>query len=154
MQRALGRLFVALIIGVSSVGAFGQSEGSNQGQPMGATPQPDTSRMQEEMHHAIEPAGPLKITFGDKADEWTPTTLAPLPHTTITVYNEHAKTNQTFTGVPLINLLARLGVPDKPRGKDFGSILWQAEWMATRWCIRWERFRPMCTMAPCWLQTA
>lgn len=119
MQRALGRLFVALIIGVSSVGAFGQSEGSNQGQPMGATPQPDTSRMQEEMHHAIEPAGPLKITFGDKADEWTPTTLAPLTHTTITVYNEHAKTNQTFTGVPLINLLARLGVPDKPRGKDF-----------------------------------
>jgi hypothetical protein len=88
-------------------------------QPMSAPPQPDTSRVQEEMHHATQPAGPLKITFGDKAEEWTPTTLAPLAHTTISVYNEHIKANQTYTGVPLIDLLARLGVPDKPRGKDF-----------------------------------
>lgn len=119
MQRAFGRLFVSLIFSVSGMVAFGQNQGSNQGLPMGEPPQPDTSRIQEEMHHATEPAGPLKITFGDKAEEWTPTTLAPLPHVTITVYNEHEKTNQTFTGVPLIDLLARLGVPNKPRGKDF-----------------------------------
>src|ERR1035438_5180619 len=35
-------------------------------QAMGASAQPDTSRIQEEMHHASSPAGPLKITFGEK----------------------------------------------------------------------------------------
>jgi hypothetical protein len=109
MQKAVARFFVLLVIGA------GPLLGQNQGQPQ----QPDNSRVQEEMTHASAPAGPLKITFGEKAEEWTPTTLAPLPHTTITVYNEHAKANQTYTGVPLIDLLARLGVPDKPRGKDF-----------------------------------
>ena len=37
------------------------------------------------------PAGVLRITFGDKSAEWTPATLAALPHKTVTVYNEHAK---------------------------------------------------------------
>jgi hypothetical protein len=68
-------------------------------------------------------AGPLKITFGDKSAEWTPATLAALPHKTITVYNEHAKVNQTYTGGPLIDLLTRLGVPDKPHGKEFRLYL-------------------------------
>jgi hypothetical protein len=69
------------------------------------------------------PAGPLKIVFGDKSAEWTPATLAALPHKTITVFNEHAKANQTYSGVPLIDLLTRLGVPDKPHGKDLRLYL-------------------------------
>ncbi len=71
------------------------------------------------------PAPPeaLKITFGDQSAEWTPATLAPLPHTTITVYNEHAKKNETYAGVPLIDLLVKLGVPDKPHGKQFRIYL-------------------------------
>jgi len=69
------------------------------------------------------PAGPLKISFGDKTAEWTPASLASLPHRTLTLYNEHAKTNQTYSGVPLIDLLIRLGVPDKPHGKDFKLYL-------------------------------
>lgn len=68
-------------------------------------------------------AGPLKITYGDQSAEWTPATLAALPHTSITVYNEHAKATQTYSGVPLIDLLTRLGVPDKPRGKQFKLYL-------------------------------
>jgi hypothetical protein len=72
---------------------------------------------------AKPPAGPLKITFGDQSAEWTPATLAALPHTTISVYNEHAKANQTYSGVPLIDLLVKLGVPDKPRGKQFKIYL-------------------------------
>jgi hypothetical protein len=66
------------------------------------------------------PAPPeaLKITYGGQTDTWTVATLAQLPHTTITVYNEHAKENQTYSGVPLIDLLGKLGVPDKPHGKD------------------------------------
>lgn len=69
------------------------------------------------------PAGPLKITFGDKTAEWTPATLAALPHITLTAYNEHVKATQTYSGVPLIDLLAPLGVPDKPHGKEFRLYL-------------------------------
>jgi hypothetical protein len=45
-------------------------------------------------------------------------TLAGLPHVTVTVHNEHTKAEETYSGVPLIALLAPLGVSDKPRGKD------------------------------------
>jgi hypothetical protein len=69
------------------------------------------------------PAGPLKINFGKKSSEWTPAKLAALPHKTITVYNEHAKANQTYSGVELIDLLKPLGVPEKPRGKEFHLYL-------------------------------
>jgi hypothetical protein len=65
------------------------------------------------------PAGPLKITFGDKSAEWTPEKLAALPHVSVTVHNEHTKADETYSGVPLIDLLTPLGVNEKPRGKDF-----------------------------------
>ncbi|WP_263352824.1 molybdopterin-binding protein [Acidicapsa acidisoli] len=69
------------------------------------------------------PSTSLKITYAGKSEDFTPATLAALPHTTITVYNEHAKASQTYSGVPLSTLLARLGVPEKPRGKDFRLYL-------------------------------
>ena len=69
------------------------------------------------------PAGPLKITFGDKSAEWTPATLAALPHKTLTVCNQHINAYQTYSGVPLIDLLKPLGVPDKPHGKDLRLYL-------------------------------
>jgi hypothetical protein len=119
MRGMVGNAILILAVGLPPVLSHAQSQGANQGQPMGAPQQPDTSRMQEEMTHASAPAGPLKITFGDKSAVWTSPSLAALPHTTITVYNEHAKANQTFSGVPLADLLTPLGVPSKPRGKDF-----------------------------------
>jgi hypothetical protein len=76
-----------------------------------------------EMRKPAPPAGPLKITYNDQSAEWTPALLAGLPHTTITVYNEHTKANETYAGVPLIDLLTKLGVPDKPRGKQFRIYL-------------------------------
>jgi hypothetical protein len=109
---------VALFVGfgVTSALVYGQSPGL----PMGGVQQPDTSRIQqEEMRHASTPSGPLKITLGKKQAEWTAASFAALPHTTITVYNEHAKANQAYTGVPLTDLLIPLGVPAKPHGKDF-----------------------------------
>lgn len=71
-----------------------------------------------EMHKPAPPAGPLQVTFGEKTATWTATTLAALPHTTVTVHNEHTKADETYSGVPLIALLTPLGVADKPRGKD------------------------------------
>ncbi|HEY2860640.1 MAG TPA: molybdopterin-dependent oxidoreductase [Terracidiphilus sp.] len=93
-------------------------------QPASAPPQAEGQPGQ--MHHGTHPpvlAGPLKITFGEKSSEWTAEKLAALPHLSITVYNEHAKATQTYSGVPLIELLKPLGVPDKPRGKDFRLYL-------------------------------
>jgi hypothetical protein len=108
MLKAVAKLCVLLMIGCG---------------PSLISSQTQSAQPAEVMTHATAPAGPLKITYAEKAEEWTPTMLAPLAHTTITVYNEHAKINQTFTGVPLIDLLARLGVPTKPRGKDFQLYL-------------------------------
>jgi hypothetical protein len=69
------------------------------------------------------PAGPLKIAFGAKSAEWTPAALAALPHISLTLYNMHAKGCQTYSGVPLIDLLTRLGVPAKQHGKDLQLYL-------------------------------
>jgi hypothetical protein len=97
-------------LGMSAIAAQTPAQSQNPDQEM-------------KMGKPAPPAGPLKITLGDKSAEWTATTLAALPHKTITVYNEHAKANQTYSGVELIDLLKPLGVPDKPHGKDFRLYL-------------------------------
>lgn len=84
---------------------------------------PDTSRVQQEMAQASAASGTLKISFAAKSAEWTPATLASQPHINLTVHNEHTKKDETYSGVPLIDLLSRLGVPEKPRGKDFRLYL-------------------------------
>ena len=64
------------------------------------------------------PPGVLRIAFGDKSTDWTPAKLAALPHTTVNVYNDHTKANETYAGVPLVDLLTPLGVAEKPSGKE------------------------------------
>jgi hypothetical protein len=121
--------FVGLVLamGLATACAFAQMQGgsnSTKGVPMsGGVPGPDTSGVQRELAREKAAAGPLKITFGKKSAEWTPATLAALPHQTVTVFNEHAKTNQTYSGVALIDLLKPLGVPDKPHGEDLRLYL-------------------------------
>jgi hypothetical protein len=111
---------IALLLALGmAAGAHGQTQGQNQGSPMnGDRPTLDTSRVQSELELKAA-AGTLKISFGKKSAEWTPATLAPLPHVTLTVHNEHVNSDQTYTGVPLIELLKPLGVPDKPKDKEF-----------------------------------
>jgi hypothetical protein len=96
---------------------IGLSTGVVAAQTPAASPAHDEEMKMEAGKHV--PAGPLKIIFGDRSAEWTAATLAALPHKTITVYNEHAKANQTYSGVELIDLLKPLGVPEKPHGKEF-----------------------------------
>jgi hypothetical protein len=74
-------------------------------------------------HKPAPPAGPLVITYAGKSATWTAAALATLPHTTVSVYNEHTKASESYAGVPLIDLLVKLGVPDKPRGKQFQIYL-------------------------------
>ena len=67
---------------------------------------------------AMIPPGTLRVTLADKSTDWTADKLAALPHTTVTVHNEHTQSDETYSGVPLIALLTPLGVTDKPHGKD------------------------------------
>ncbi len=84
------------------------------------TPSSDSAHSQPSAGQAIDAAtAPVMITFGDKSTELTASKMAALPHTTITVHNSHINADQTFSGVLLIQLLAPLGVPEKPHGKDF-----------------------------------
>jgi hypothetical protein len=103
------------------VALFGLGLGTITAQSAGQAGAQSSGEMS--MCKPVVPAGPLKITFADKSSEWTPATLAGLPHKTVTVYNEHAKTNQTFSGVELIDLLKPLGVAEKPHGKEFRLYL-------------------------------
>jgi hypothetical protein len=87
--------------------------------PMAGLQAQNQPQAMSEMQKPVPPAGPLHITYGDQSSDWTGEKLASLPHTTVNVYNEHTKKSETYAGVPLIDLLTKLGVPDKPRGKQF-----------------------------------
>ncbi len=108
------------LFGLAAIAADGQKMSQNQGQPMQGTAAPMSSTG---INKPAALASPLKISFIGKSAEWTPATLAVLPHVTLTVYNEHAKANQTYSGVPLMALLTPLGVPEKPHGKEMRLYL-------------------------------
>jgi len=84
------------------------------------SPQQPVATMKME-HPAIKPgsANKLKITYGEKSAEYTTQDLALLEHQAIDVVNGHTKAKEHYAGVRLSTLLTRLGVPDKPHGKDF-----------------------------------
>jgi len=107
MKRSL--VSTAIFLCAFGLGAIAAQEQQTSPMPAGGM---------DEMHKPAPPAGPLQITFAGKSATWTAATLAALPHTTVTVHNEHTKADETYSGVPLIALLTPLGVTDKPRGKD------------------------------------
>lgn len=120
MHISSARSLCFFAIALVQLPVFCQTQGSVQDQP----PSTDKSPMQQQMEkHAHIPGGPLKITFGSKSAVWDVAKLALLPHLTLTLYNEHAKANQVYAGVPLIELLEQLGVPQKPRDTDFRLYL-------------------------------
>jgi hypothetical protein len=137
MMRGLGVLLLGVTItamaAAQSEPSSNPSSGGNQVQAAPTAPSQsqhdqmpmgDMSRTGDmHAHKPAPPAGPLVITFAGNSGTWTGAALAALPHTTISVYNEHTKANETYAGVPLIDLLVKLGVPDKPRGKQFQIYL-------------------------------
>jgi hypothetical protein len=60
-------------------------------------------------------------TYEGKSLTLSPDELAALPHKSIAVFNAHTKANETYFGVPLVDLLAKVGVPlgEAVRGKLF-----------------------------------
>ena len=100
------------------MGGMKMEHGDSMAMDHGSGKSMDMSGMKMAMGKPVIPTGPMTVTFGEKSAQWTPATLAALPHKTLTLWNEHAKACQTYSGVPLIDLLKPLGVAEKPHGKD------------------------------------
>jgi hypothetical protein len=67
-------------------------------------------------HQASEPSTQLTLRGLDgKTVTLTPEEVAALPHKTVSVFNSHTKANESYSGVALADLLARIGVP---RGEE------------------------------------
>lgn len=78
----------------------------------------------QQMEHSAPsvPSTQLTIkTYDGKTLAFSPADLAALPHKSVAVFNAHSKSNETYSGVPLADLLAKAGVPlgEAVRGKLF-----------------------------------
>jgi hypothetical protein len=78
----------------------------------------------QEMDHsrATIPSTQLTIRGLDgKSITITPEDLASMPHKPVSVYNEHTKATEKYSGVAVADLLAKVGTPlgEKVRGKLF-----------------------------------
>ena len=77
----------------------------------------------QEMHHnaPVVRSTTLAVAYKGRSIIFNPAGIAALPHTTVTVYNAHTKAKETYSGVPVATLLAKLGVPqgEKVRGRFF-----------------------------------
>ena len=67
-------------------------------------------------------ANVLTVTAGpDERGVYKPEDLKALPHVTLTIFDHHTNANETYSGVALMDLLAKLGVA---HGKDLhGKLL-------------------------------
>jgi len=121
--------------GAQTPAAHGQTEGMDMGQGASQPKTVDAGAGMDMSHcggmgHCMGaaqgkalPAGTMRVTFGAKSADWTPSALAPLPHKTVTVHNTHTNADETYSGVPLFDLLVKLGVSAKPMGKDMAFYL-------------------------------
>jgi hypothetical protein len=77
---------------------------------------------QQMEHSSPSPSTHLTIkTYEGKTLTVSPEELAALPHKSVSVFNAHSKANETYSGVPLADLLSKVGVPlgESVRGKLF-----------------------------------
>src|ERR1700730_6185195 len=83
---------------------------------------PAVAAAQQMEHSAPSPSKQLTIkTYDGKTLTLSPEELAALPHKSVSVFNAHSKTNETYSGVVLADLLSKVGVPlgENVRGKLF-----------------------------------
>ena len=67
----------------------------------------------------------LKVTVNGQTNTLTLAELKALPPKTVTFHNVHTKADESYTGVPLTDLLAKYGAPtgDKLRGKALSQYI-------------------------------
>ena len=83
-----------------------------------------TNPAAQDMDHSrpTVPSTQLTIKALDgKSITFTTHDVAAMPHKSVSVYNHHTKANETYSGVPLADLLGKVGVPlgENVRGKLF-----------------------------------
>ncbi len=91
----------------------------------GAVPLETTVEKPHAEGAAEQPATAILTILGAPGQRgvFTPKSLREYPHQTVTIFDHHTNKNETYSGVPLIDLLAKLGVP---HGKDLmGKALGQ-----------------------------
>jgi len=94
------RRISSLLLLFLSVGVAGAQTPSGSANPASVNPAP------------VNPASAvLKITSSQKSEVLSAGDLKALPHHTVTVHNPHTNADETYSGVPLMDLLAGLGVP-------------------------------------------
>jgi Oxidoreductase molybdopterin binding domain len=84
----------------------------------------EPSVVAQQMEHSAPsvPSTQLTIKSNDgKTLTLSPEDLAAMPHKSVSVFNAHSKANETYSGVPLADLLRKAGVPlgESVRGKLF-----------------------------------
>lgn len=67
----------------------------------------------------------LTVTVDGKSSAFGSVDFGKLPHKTVTFHNIHTKADETYSGVPLTDLLAKYGAPtgDKLRGKGLSEYI-------------------------------
>jgi Oxidoreductase molybdopterin binding domain len=78
----------------------------------------------QQMEHGKKSTPSTRLTIQTsegKTLSFTPQELAAMPHKTVAVHNAHSKKDETYSGVPLADLLAKAGIPlgENVRGKLF-----------------------------------
>jgi hypothetical protein len=74
---------------------------------------------------ALPATASLKVTVNGQTTPLSPADFNALPHKTVTFHNVHTKADETYSGVPLTDLLAKFGAPtgDKLRGKGLSEYI-------------------------------
>jgi hypothetical protein len=72
---------------------------------------PKAGAMQEHAHTPAPPSTNLTLTIDGKATTLSVAELQAMPHKTVAVHNEHTKADESYSGVPLGDLLAKYGLP-------------------------------------------
>jgi hypothetical protein len=82
------------------------------------------------------PSTSLTLTIDGKSTTLTVAELAAMPQKTIAVHNEHTKADESYSGVPLGNLLAKYGFPvDKTTHQKMLRSYLQVEGMDKYWVL-------------------
>jgi hypothetical protein len=74
-------------------------------------PKAERGAMTDHDHAPASPSTSLTLTVDGKATTLSVAELQAMPQKTVTVHNEHTKTDETYAGVLLGDLLAKYGFP-------------------------------------------
>ena len=85
---------------------------------------------------AANPSTNVTLNIDGKSTQFTTAQLKAMPQKTVKVHNEHTKAEETYSGVPLSDLLAKAGfVPDKTTQKKMLHSYVRAEGSDKYWVV-------------------